>query len=60
MDSLITNGIEPVQSRGTEKQTHGGERERPLRRKRPLVADDVPSKEELDPDLPGHELDDLA
>jgi hypothetical protein len=60
MDSLITDGIKPAQLRGTEKQTPGAERDWPLRRKRPLVPDNVPSKEEPDQDLPGHALDDLA
>jgi hypothetical protein len=62
MDPLITNGIEPVMLRGLEKRAD--ERDVP-RRKRPAVrvksveAEEEDSEEPV-PDIPKHQLDDLA
>jgi hypothetical protein len=63
MDPLITNGIDPALLQVLEKR--GQERDPVLRRKRPVVTEEVPeevieetAEEEGDP--PKHTLDDLA
>ena len=62
MNPLSTNGIEPVM-RGLEKRAD--ERDPVPRRKRPAarekaVEDHEEYDEELGPDIPKHQLDDLA
>ena len=64
MDPLITNGIDPGLLRVIEKR--GQERDREVRRKRPPAPESSVEEvkkdgdEELDPEAPKHELDDLA
>jgi hypothetical protein len=63
MNPLSTNGVEPVILRGLEKRAD--DRDRLPRRKRPAVRaetadDDAEHNEEPVPDIPKHQLDDLA
>jgi len=63
MNPLSTSGVEPVILRGLEKRAD--ERDLVPRRKRPAARpktaeDDEERNQEQVPDIPKHELDDLA
>jgi hypothetical protein len=63
MDPLITNGIEPVMLRGLEKRADERDpvprRKRPAARMKTVEAEEEYSEEPV-PDIPKHQLDDLA